>query len=90
MFNLGRSIDMGEGVGPPDYPAAADWYRRAADAGICHAANNLSVMYSVGRGKAWQILPTSSSSTCYTLATRLTLHQLLPASFSSTCYTLVT
>ena len=33
MFNLGLSIDKGEGVVAPDYLAAAGWYQRAADAG---------------------------------------------------------
>jgi TPR repeat protein len=27
MFALGVSLDKGEGVAAPDYPAAADWYR---------------------------------------------------------------
>jgi TPR repeat protein len=40
-----------------DYTAAADWYTRAADAGDRHAAENLSDMYAVGRGRAWQIMP---------------------------------
>jgi len=34
----------------PDYPAALDWYRRAADAGIGEAAMNLCSMYTLGRG----------------------------------------
>ena len=44
----------------PDYPAAADWYTRAADAGHGGAARNLAAMYAVGRGRAWQIMPVSS------------------------------
>jgi len=52
MYNLGISLDKGEGVPAPDYPAAADWYRRAADAGVGEAAVNLCHMYSVGRGWA--------------------------------------
>jgi len=52
MYNLGCSLDKGEGVAAPDYPAAAEWYRRAADAGQGVAAMNLSVMYQVGRGRA--------------------------------------
>jgi len=51
MFNLGVKIDQGEGVAAPDYPAAAGWYRRAADAGHGGAAHNLSNVYSVGRGR---------------------------------------
>jgi len=58
-FNLGRSLDIGEGVAP-DYPAAADWYRRAADGGHGGAAYNLYTMYAVGRGWAWQIMPATS------------------------------
>jgi len=34
----------------PDHPAAAGWYRRAADHGNADAAVNLCTMYSVGRG----------------------------------------
>jgi len=47
----------------PDYPAAADWYRRAADAGYGAAAHNLCTMYLVGRGRAWRTMPASSLST---------------------------
>ena len=64
MFDLGCSLDMGEGWAAPDYPAAADWYRRAGDAGDGNAAENLAVMYAVGRGRSWQIMPTSSASSC--------------------------
>ena len=56
MFAHGCTFDMGQGVAAPDYPAAADWFRRAADAGVGGAAGNLSGMYSVGRGRAWQIM----------------------------------
>jgi len=56
MFTLGNVLDAGEGMAAPNYPAAADWYRRAADAGHGAAAHNLHLMYSVGRGKAWQIV----------------------------------
>jgi len=59
MFNLGVCLDKGEGVAAPDYPAAADWYRRAAEAGHGDAAHNLSNMYTLGRGWAWQIMPTT-------------------------------
>ena len=44
----------------PDYPAAAGWYKRAADAGDGNAATNLVTMYSVGRGGAWQNMPATS------------------------------
>jgi len=48
MFNLAQCLDeAGE-----DHPAAAGWYKRAADAGDEWAANNLSNMYAVGRGRA--------------------------------------
>ena len=63
MFNVGTMIECAKGVGAPDYPAAADWYRRAADAGEGNAANNLCQMYTVGRGWAWQIMSATSSST---------------------------
>jgi TPR repeat protein len=33
MFNLGLSLDEGEGVAAADPQAAMDWFRRAADAG---------------------------------------------------------
>jgi len=56
MFNLGLCLDKGQGVAAPDYPAAADWYRRAAEADHGGAANNLSNMYTLGRGRAWQIM----------------------------------
>ena len=57
MFSLGLCLDRGQGVAAPDSPAAADWYRRAADAGEANAAVNLCEMYTVGRGRAWQTLP---------------------------------
>jgi TPR repeat protein len=60
MCHLGCCLDLGEGVAAPDYPAAADWYRRAAAAGNGEAAINLSDMYTVGRGRAWQIIPATS------------------------------
>ena len=58
MWNLGLCLDQGVGVAAPDSPAAADWYMRAADAGDGEAAGSLSNMYSVGRGRAWQIVQT--------------------------------
>jgi hypothetical protein len=51
MFDLGVNLDKGEGVPAPDYPAAAGWYRRAADAGDEMAARNLSCSYMVGKGR---------------------------------------
>ena len=66
MFNLAVMLDKGEGAAAPDYPAAAHWYRSAADADAGDdgaAANNLSVMYTLGRGRAWQIMPATTSST---------------------------
>jgi len=62
MHGLGVCLDEGVGVAAPDYPAAADWYRRAADAGVGQSASNLSHMYTVGRGRAQQIMLASSSS----------------------------
>ena len=58
MFDLGYALDNGKGVAALDSPAAADWYRRAADAGVGDAAANLSVMYTLGCGRAWQIMYT--------------------------------
>ena len=52
MFNLGRCLMSGQGVAAPDFPAAADCYRRAADAGHGEAAYYLSSMYTIGRGWA--------------------------------------
>ena len=63
MFSLGCCLDEGKGMAAPDHPAAAGWYRRAADAGSGGAASNLAAMYAVGRGRAWQIVPFTSSST---------------------------
>jgi len=63
MFGLGCYLDEGEGVAAPDYPAAAGWYRRAADAGYAPAANILSGMYNVGHGRAWHMMPATSSFT---------------------------
>ena len=60
MYNLGCCLDQGEGV-VANYPAAADWYKRAADAGFGSAAHNLSSMFTLGRGRAWQIMPATSS-----------------------------
>ena len=60
-LNLGCALDSGVGMAP-DYPAAADWYRRAADAGHGDAAANLGSMYGVGRGRAWQILRVLATS----------------------------
>jgi hypothetical protein len=53
MFSLGCRLEAGEGVAAPDFPAAADWFWRAADAGDGKAAKNLSQMYTLGRGRAW-------------------------------------
>ena len=50
-FYLGVLLDFGKGMAAPDHPAAAAWYRLAADAGVGGAAQNLANMYSVGRGR---------------------------------------
>ena len=62
MYSLGLMLDKGEGVAAPDYPASAGWYRLAADAGHGGAAYNLCTLYQVGRGRAWQTLPTACNS----------------------------
>jgi hypothetical protein len=60
MHDLGCSLDTGEGLPAPDYLAAADWYRRAAEAGNAGSANNLSNMYTLGLGRVWHIVPATS------------------------------
>jgi hypothetical protein len=62
MFTLGVRLAEGRGMAAPGHPAAAGWFRRAADAGSGDAANNLCQIYSFGRGRAWRIMPGSSSS----------------------------
>jgi len=57
MFQLGCLLDRGGGAAAPDYSAAADWLRRAADVGVGAAASNLANMYTLGRGRAWQVMP---------------------------------
>jgi len=52
MVILGCHLDEGQGVAAPDYPAAAGWFRRAAESGHKTAANNLSNMYFLGRRRA--------------------------------------
>ena len=37
------------------------WFRRAADAGEADGAGALAHMYTVGRGRTWQMMPASSS-----------------------------
>jgi TPR repeat protein len=52
MYDLGRSLDSGEGVAAADSLAAVGWYRRAANAGRADAAHSLCVMHTLGRGRA--------------------------------------
>ena len=47
MFHIGVCLDEGQGVAAPDYPAAAEWYRRAAAAGHGYAAYNLGMAVQV-------------------------------------------
>ena len=63
MHNLGCRLEKGEGVAAPDYLEAAGWYRRAADAGNGGAAKNISNMYTLGRGWAWQMILATSYAT---------------------------
>jgi len=51
MFLAGVYLDQGKGMAASDYPAAAVWYRRAADEGHGPAAFNLCHMYNTGRGR---------------------------------------
>jgi TPR repeat protein len=63
MFDLGCWLDQGAGLAAPDYPAAAEWLRRAADAGVGVTAQNLANMYALGRGRAWPTMPSLTSTT---------------------------
>jgi len=76
MFNLGVCLYQGVGVAP-DYPAAAGWYRCAADAGFGVAAGNLSTMYTVGRGTVYHTMPATSSSMSSTRPSFLELNCIL-------------
>ena len=78
MHHLGCYLDQGKSMAAPDYPAAEKWYRRAAEAGSGQAANNLCSMYTLGRGRAWQIIstPATSSSTCKSLVLSVKRHPL--------------
>ena len=49
QFILGRILETGS-AGPKDPGAAADWYRKAADAGLAKARNNLGGLYYRGEG----------------------------------------
>jgi hypothetical protein len=49
MTNVGEIYERGMGV-PPDYAAAAEWYRKAADKGYSRALFNLGTMYEQGLG----------------------------------------
>jgi serine/threonine-protein kinase len=49
QFILGRILETGSS-GPKDPGAAADWYRKAADAGLAKARNNLGGLYYRGEG----------------------------------------
>ena len=49
MHNL--AVLYAEGVnGPPDYEAAAVWFRKAADHGIKDSQYNLAILYARGIG----------------------------------------
>jgi hypothetical protein len=65
MYNLGFCLDSGEGMAALDSRAAVGWFKRAADAGVGEAASYLCRTYTIGRGRALQIMP--SSSTFWTL-----------------------
>ena len=49
QFIMGRLLETGSG-GPKDPGAAADWYRKAADAGLAKARYNLGALYYSGEG----------------------------------------
>lgn len=52
MFQLGLTYEQGLANGKPDALKAVAWYRKAADAGIGEAQNNLGRMYFQGIGVA--------------------------------------
>jgi TPR repeat protein len=49
QYELGRACEIGEGV-PRDPAAAAQWYRKAAEAGNADAQYNLAMMLDAGDG----------------------------------------
>ena len=49
QFIMGRILETGS-AGPKDPGAAADWYRKAADAGLAKARYNLGALYYSGEG----------------------------------------
>ena len=49
QYELGRACEIGEGV-PRDPAAAAQWYRKAAEAGNADAQYNLAMMLDAGEG----------------------------------------
>lgn len=49
QFYVGQIFEKGLGV-PPDYAAAAEWYRKAAEQGYASAQINLGSLYETGRG----------------------------------------
>jgi serine/threonine-protein kinase len=49
QFIMGRLLETGS-AGPKDPGAAADWYRKAADAGLAKARYNLGALYYNGEG----------------------------------------
>lgn len=49
QFILGRLFETGS-AGPKDLGTAADWYRKAADAGLAKARYNLGALYYSGEG----------------------------------------
>jgi hypothetical protein len=63
MCHLGIWLDQGEVVAP-DYPAARYWCTRASDAGDGVASETIGHMYTVGRGRASQIMPPRQSPHC--------------------------
>jgi len=70
MFNIGALIEQGLGVAAPDYPAAADWYRQAAEAGDGDAAANLRILYRPRLGLSYSARHSTlyaSHSTLYAL-----------------------
>lgn len=49
QYCLGKYYTQGLHIAP-DYPKAADWYRRAAEADYPRALNNYGVLLVLGRG----------------------------------------
>ena len=57
MHNLAVLLAEDGGDGKPDYAAAADWFRKAAELGVRDSQFNLGVLYGRGLGapRTWPV-----------------------------------